>query len=387
MKVQLFDLTRQYREIREDVLNSLDNVFKSGKVILSENVEKLENEIASFISAKYAIGVANGSDALVIALKSLGISEGDYVITTPFTFFATASCIVRNGDVPIFVDIRYDDFNIDLDLVEKYLSGKGDIDPKKIKAVIPVHLFGKTVDLERLEEIKNKYKVKIIEDAAQSIGSVWKYSNGSIKYSATIGDAGIFSFFPTKNLGCYGDGGMIVTNNESVAKTCKILRKHGAEKKYFHSTVGFNSRLDEVQAAILRIKLKKLSTYTKNRINVAKKYKKYFEKYGISHIEYPKIYTDHSHVYHQYVIRVKKGSRDSLKEFLSQNGIGTSIYYPLPLHKQDCFGTNVLNYSLPISEKASEEVLALPIFPELKEEEIEYVVKKIKEWEDDFSKS
>jgi dTDP-4-amino-4,6-dideoxygalactose transaminase len=386
VKVPLFDLTRQYEIIRDEVLSSLDAVFKSGNVVLSKNVELLEKEIASYVKAEYGIGVANGSDALVIALKSLGISDGDYVITTPFTFFATASCIVRNGATPIFVDINYDDFNINLDMVEDYLSGKTDVDPKKIKAVIPVHLFGRTVNLERLGKIKSRYNVKIIEDAAQSIGSTWKYSNGSVKFSASVGDLGIFSFFPTKNLGCYGDGGMIVTNNEKLYNTCKVLRKHGAEKKYYHSIVGFNSRLDEVQAAILRIKLKNLDFYTERRIDIDEKYKENFDKYGVSHIEYPKVYKDHSHVYHQYVVRVKNGGRDSLREFLSENGIGTSIYYPLPLHKQESFKNFVKYYDLPVAEKACKEVLALPIFPELRNDEIEYVVKKIKEWEDDFER-
>ncbi len=386
MNVPLFDLTRQYSEIRTDILDSLDEVFSSGKVILGENVTKLEEEISTFVGVKYGIGVANGSDALVIALKALGISNGDYVLTTTFTFFATASCIVRNGAIPIFIDINYDDFNMNLDIVEEYLKGNMGISPTKIKAIIPVHLFGKTLDLQRLQDIKNSYGVKILEDAAQSIGSTWEFSDGKLKYSASVGEAGIFSFFPTKNLGCYGDGGMIVTSDEKLANTCMILRKHGAEKKYFHNMVGFNSRLDEVQATILRIKLKKLNEYTEKRKKIAKIYNELFQQYNVKNIEYPDIYMNNQHVYHQYVVRVKNAGRDSLKEFLFKNGVSTSIYYPLPLHKQKCFNDFVDgNISLPVSETASKEVLALPIFPELNYSEIEYVVKKVKEWENDFS--
>ncbi len=384
MEVQLFDLTRQYENIREEVLSAIDGVIRSGRVILAENVEHLENEVAKYIGVKHAIGLANGSDALVIALRSIGISEGDYVITTPFTFFATVSCITRNGATPIFVDINYEDFNINLDEVEEYLSGNREIDPAKIKAIVPVHLFGKTVNLQRLQELKTKYGVAILEDAAQSIGSLWVCGNGTKKYSGSVGDAGIFSFFPTKNLGCYGDGGMIVTNDDEIFNNSRILRKHGAEKKYYHKTIGFNSRLDEIQAAILRIKLKRLEEYTNNRIRIARKYKEFFEKYGLSNVELPEVFGDHRHVYHQYVVRIKKGDRNSLKSFLSDKGIRTSIYYPLPLHKQECFADFSQNYTLPIAEEASREVLALPIFPELKDDEVEYVVKTIKEWENDL---
>jgi dTDP-4-amino-4,6-dideoxygalactose transaminase len=375
MKVPLFDMTRQYESFRDEVLNTLDNIFKTGKVILGPHVKTLEEELANYVGTKYAIGVANGSDALFLSVRALNIKEGDYVITTPYTFFATASCITRNGATPIFVDVEEKYYNLDLDKVEEIL--KTHPEKEKIKAIIPVHLFGKTIDLDRLQYFKEKYGVYIIEDGAQSIGSKW---NGKNAFS--VGDLSITSFFPTKNLGGYGDGGMIFTNNEDLANKIRKLRVHGSARKYYHDEVGFNSRLDEVQAAILRIKLKHLDEYIENRINVAKKYDELFKKYNLTdYIDYPEVFEDKSHVYHQYVITLKKGNRDELKTFLIEKEIGTSIYYPKGLHQQKCF--EYLGYNegdLPITEKATKSTLALPIFPELRNDEIEYIVKSIYEY-------
>ncbi|AEH52033.1 DegT/DnrJ/EryC1/StrS family aminotransferase [Pseudothermotoga thermarum] len=379
MKVPLFDLTRQYQSIRSEILNCIDEVLKSGRVILGPNVERLENEIASYIGVRYAIGVANGSDALYIAVKALNIGEGDLVITTPFTFFATVSCITRNRASFIFADIDEETFNVDLNEVEKILQEHPN--KERIKAFIPVHLFGRTIDLERLENIKNKYGLKIIEDCAQSIGSEWTYSSGQRKKSGSVGDLAILSFFPTKNLGAYGDGGMILTNDEKLAEFCKVFRVHGAKVKYFHEIEGINSRLDEIQAAILRVKMKYLDDYHRKRIEIARKYNdhlKDLQKNGF--IVLPKVEDGFGCVFHQYVVRVKNGLRDSLKEFLKQNGVETAIYYPLPMHKQKCFEKDGLTYSFPKAEKACQEVLALPMFPELLDEEIEYVSSKILEF-------
>jgi len=419
MKVPLFDITRQYEKIRHEILETIDSVISSGRVILGENVRKLEEEIAEFVGVKYGIGVANGSDALYIALKALGVGKGDYVITTPYTFFATASCITRNGATPIFVDIDPETYNINLDHVENVL--KTHPQRERIKALIPVHLFGQTVDLERLGVIREKYGIKILEDCAQSIGSTWRYTYGTVKKSGSIGDAAIFSFFPTKNLGAYGDGGMIVTNNDEIAEFCRSFRVHGSKIKYVHEVVGINSRLDEIQAAILRVKFKYLDEYIEKRRKIAEKYEELLKKrcglYVVgcteeqnnkihkatpvntinnqdtdTHNEQPTTYngfsivcpnvpSDFSHVFHQYVVRfegISREKRNALRDYLLKQGIGTSIYYPMGLHQQRCFAyLNTPEGSLPETEKACEETLALPIFPELKIEEVGYIVESI----------
>ncbi len=374
MKVPLFDLTRQYETIRTEILNVVDGVLKSGRVILGPNVENLEKEIADYIGVKHAVGVANGSDALYIAVKALGIGPGDVVLTTPFTFFATVSCVTRNNAEVVFADIDDETLNIDLDQVEAILQSH----PKKdrIKALIPVHLFGRTMNLERLESIKSRYGLRIIEDCAQSIGSEWKCSGGGKKKSGSVGDLAILSFFPTKNLGAYGDGGMILTNSDQLAEFCRIFRVHGAKVRYFHLIEGVNSRLDELQAAVLRVKIKYLEQYHRKRIAIAKKYNELLCDLQDS-IVIPKIEEGLGCIFHQYVIRVKNGMRDKLREFLKQHGVETAIYYPLPMHKQKCFEKFGAAYSLPKAEKASQEVLALPIFPELTEEEVMYVSEKI----------
>ncbi|KLO23101.1 Pleiotropic regulatory protein [Marinitoga sp. 1197] len=375
MNVPLFDMTRQYETMREEILNTLDSIFRSGKVILGPNVKSLEEELAEYTNTKYAIGVANGSDALFLAVKALNIGKGDYVITTPYTFFATVSCITRNGARPIFVDVEEKYYNMDLDKVEEILKNHPEKD--RIKAIIPVHLFGKTLNLDKLQYLKEKYGIYIIEDGAQSIGSKWNNKNGF-----SVGDLSITSFFPTKNLGGYGDGGMVFTNNESLANRIRKLRIHGAAKKYYHDEVGFNSRLDEIQAAILRIKLKHLDEYIEKRINIAKNYDEFFKKYELTKvIDYPEVFEDKSHVYHQYVITLKTGNRDELRKFLTEKEIGTSIYYPKGLHQQKCF--EYLGYKegdFPITEKATKTTLALPIFPELTIEEQEFIVKSIKDF-------
>ncbi len=378
MRVPLFDMTRQYELLRDEMLNAVDSVFKSGRLIMGENVKKFEEEIASYIGVKHAIGVANGSDALYIAVKSLGITRGDYVITTAFTFFATVSCITRNGAIPIFAEIDEDTFNIDLNQVERLL--KTHPHREKIKAVIPVHLFGRTVDLEGLQYIGQKYQVKIIEDCAQSVGSTWHFSNGEIKKSGSIGDVSILSFFPTKNLGAHGDGGMILTNDDQIADFCRIFRVHGARTKYFHEMEGINSRLDEVQAAILRVKLKRLDEFHWRRRKIAQFYNELFERFGLTrHIVCPPLGKDLDCVFHQYVIRVREGHRDRLKIYLESKGVETAIYYPLGMHRQKCF-SYLPTTELEKTDRACAEVLALPMFPELREEEVEYVVECVRDY-------
>ncbi|WP_241498817.1 DegT/DnrJ/EryC1/StrS family aminotransferase [Fervidobacterium thailandense] len=376
MQIPLFDLTRQYAQLRNEVLEVVDEVLSDGRVILGPWVERFERELASYLGVKHVVGVANGSDALVIALQSLGIQPGEKVVTTPYTFFATASCIVRNNAIPVFVDVDANTYNIDLNQVERILKN----DPS-VKVVIPVHLFGRTVEPNELIYLKERYGVKILEDAAQSIGSEGKLQERIVK-SGTFGDVGIFSFFPTKNLGAYGDAGAIVTNDDEIAQTCRMLRQHGAKEKYFHEMVGYNSRLDSIHAAILLVKLKHLDNWTARRIEIAKKYGELFEKLKLP-IKYPKVEEKgyRYHVFHQYVVEFETNEqRERVRKHLTQSGIGTALYYPLPLHLQKCFAH--LGYKegdLPISERLSKTTLALPIFPELTDEEIETVVKTISE--------
>ncbi len=393
--VPQLDLSRQYEILREEILEELDSIFSSGHLIMGENVERLEEEIAELVGASHGIAVASGSDALLIALKAMGVGEGDLVITTPYTFFATVSAITRNRATPVFADIDPVSYNINLDHVEQILNHHPRRD--RIKAIIPVHLFGQTVDLERLENIREEYSVKILEDAAQSIGSTWKYSDGTEKKSSSIGDASVFSFFPSKNLGAYGDAGMIVTDDDETADFCRMYRVHGSKEKYVHDVVGINSRLDEVQAAILRIKLRHLEQCNEGRKRAAANYARLFETLlstsscpsnneqpateNRPSVVFPGVPSDSSHVFHQYVVRVINADRDKLRKHLTTSGIGSSIYYPIPLHLQKCF--DFLGYRegiLPVSEQAAREALALPIFPEITDEEVEYVVTKIVEY-------
>ncbi|WP_372590177.1 DegT/DnrJ/EryC1/StrS family aminotransferase [Fervidobacterium pennivorans subsp. carthaginiensis] len=373
--IPLFDLTRQYEKIRSEVLEAIDRVISDGRVILGPSVEKFEKELAEYLDVKHAIGVANGSDALVISLHAIGIEKGEKVVTTPYTFFATASCIVRNGGIPVFVDVEPDTYNIDLNQVEQVLK------KEEIKVVIPVHLFGRTVDFEKLDFLKQKFGVKILEDAAQSIGSEGKIGN-IVKKSGTFGDIGIFSFFPTKNLGAYGDAGAIVTNDDQLAERARMLRQHGSKKKYYHEMIGYNSRLDSIHAAILSIKLRHLEEWTQRRIEIAKTYQRLFEEKKLP-IKYPKVEEKgyRSHVYHQYVVEFEdEKTRDRVRDHLTKNEIGTALYYPLPLHLQKCFAEyGYKQGDFPVAEKLSKTTLALPIFPELTDEEIQFVVEKISE--------
>ena len=378
MRVPLFDLTRQYASLKTEILSTLDRVFSSGQLILSEEVVAFEKEIAVLLGTKEAIGVANGSDALYIALKALNIGEGDYVITTPYTFFATVSAIVRNGARPLFADIDPITMNVDLDQVENLLRTHPE--RHRVKAFIPVHLFGQTCDLDRLASIKSTFGIRVVEDIAQSIGSTWTDRAGRMQYSGTVGDLGTLSFFPTKNLGAFGDAGMIVSSGPELAEFCRSFRVHGSRERYYHDVVGVNSRLDEVQAAILRIKTRRLDEWTEKRIANAALYNRLLSsKEALSErLVLPQVYTDRRHIFHQYVVLLKGNERDALKAFLEQNGIGTSIYYPLPLHLQKCFADlGGLPGDFPVSERTALRSLALPMFPELTEEEIGYVVDRV----------
>jgi len=391
MKVPQLDLINQYHLVKEEINSAIESVLESGIVINGDNVKKIENSIATYSDNKYGIGVANGSDAIFITLKALGIGPGDAVISPPFTFFATAGSIVRAGATPIFVDIDSQTYNLDPVKLQEFINTNCSFDTKTdhlvdrqtnhlIKAIIPVHLYGQMCKMDEIMEIANKYNLKVVEDSAQSIGSQYKG-----KKSNSWGDLAIFSFFPTKNLGTYGDGGMIVTSSNEYAEYCRIFRSHGSRPKYYHRFVGINSRLDELHAAILNVKFKYLEKWLEDRFQVACKYQKLFEGYNLlDKIKLPlknvnnlKNYKEHT--FHQYVIWTE--NRDDLQKYLKENEISTNIYYPLSLHLQECF--KYLNYKIgdfPVAEGASRHVLAIPMYPELTEEKQEYIVSKIAEF-------
>ncbi|HLD36656.1 MAG TPA: DegT/DnrJ/EryC1/StrS family aminotransferase [Planctomycetota bacterium] len=377
MQVPPLDLKSQYQAIKKEADSALAEVINSQHFVLGPIVEKLEVELAGYLKTKYAIAVASGSDALLIALMALKIGPGDEIITTPFTFFATGGAIARLGARPVFVDIDPATYNISPAKIRSYL-GKSS---KKAKAIMPVHLYGQASDMSEIMAIGNEYKIPVIEDAAQSLGS--DYAG---RKTGTIGLMGCYSFYPTKNLGGWGDAGLVTTDDEPLAKLVKTLRVHGAENRYFHQYIGLNSRLDALQAAILRVKLRYLDKWNKERLHRADSYNQLIKESGLlKDISLPFVKKDRDHIYHQYTIKVlgneNPETRDKLRDFLKTNNIGAEIYYPLPLHLQECF--NYLGYKkgdLPESEKAALSVLSLPMYPELTPEMQKYVVDKIKEF-------
>lgn len=362
--VPLMDIKAQYIELKEEIDNAVENVFKESDFILGEHVSRFEEELANYCGVRYAVGVASGTDALTLVLDAWGISEGDEVITTPFTFFATAEAIMRVGATPIFADIDGSTFNIKPEAVEAAVTSK-------TKAIIPVHIFGQTSDMDPILEIARKNNLLVLEDACQAIGSKYKG-----KKAGSLGDAAAFSFFPTKNLGGAGDGGAVTTDQESLAEELKILRVHGSKEKYFHDKLGYNSRLDALQAAVLSVKIKKLDEWNEKRRYIASLYREGLE--GLP-VRLPHEHHFCYHVYHLYVIRVPDGKRDELKSFLSERGIGCGVYYPLPLHLQKaCRGYGYSEGSLPEAEAASREALAIPMFPQMSESQVEEVIEGIR---------
>jgi len=389
MKVPLLDLKAQYKSIKNELDEALIRTAESQYFILGPEVEKLETSIAGYLNCKYAVGVSSGTDALLIALMAIGIQPGDEVIIPDYTFFATAGVVSRLNAKPVFIDSEIVTYNIDVSKIEKRITSK-------TKAIIPVHLYGQSASMEEIICIAKKYNLKIIEDGAQAIGAQYKDGN----YVGTIGDIGCFSFFPSKNLGCFGDGGIVTTNDEQLFERLKILRVHGSKPKYYHKYIGGNFRLDAIQAAVLNVKLPYLDGWSEKRRANAKLYVDLFVKNGLSSKAGLTAYTDEDkvllpeaiykdenlknyHIFNQFIIRVKE--RDKLREFLTKNEIGNEIYYPVPFHKQECFNDllNEFNYSVNefnVSELASNETIALPIFPELTEDQIYYIVKCIKEF-------
>ncbi|MFH1797974.1 MAG: DegT/DnrJ/EryC1/StrS family aminotransferase [Candidatus Omnitrophota bacterium] len=369
MNIPLLDLKAQYHSIKKEIDEVLMAVVETQNFILSNEVSELESEIADYCQVAYAAGVASGTDALILALKALGVASGDFVITTPFTFFATAEAISVLGAKPLFVDIDPDTYNIDPDKVKALIEDTSRETRSLIKAVIPVHLYGQCADTRRVMEIAEKYNLKVIEDCAQAIGASYKGEK-----AGSFGHAGCLSFFPSKNLGAFGDGGMVVSNDKHTIEKIKELRVHGSRQTYIHEEIGYNSRLDSLHAAVLRVKLKKLDEWLQARRNIAGRFDKEFSPLGI---KVPKVSESNMHTYHQYTIAVEE--RDDFREYLNNKGIAARVYYPVPLHLQPCYKN--LKYSIgsfPISEKMAEKVLSLPIYPELTEEKIDYIINTVK---------
>ena len=364
MNVPVLDLKAQYATIRDEVLAAVSEVLESQRCIGGPKVAELEEKIAAISDCKFAVGASSGTDAILNSLMSLDIGPGDEVITTPFTFFATSGCIARTGAKPVFVDIDPKTYNINPDLIKQAIT-------KRTKAIMPVHLFGQMADMNPIMDIANKYDLAVIEDAAQSITSMYKG-----RKAGSIGTVGCCSFFPSKNLGGAGDGGMIVTNDKELFDRLTVMRNHGSKPKYYHKFVGGNFRLDPIQAAVLLVKLPHLDNWSEARRRNAAFYD---EKFAHTTVEIPYINPDCVSIYNQYVIRVPR--RDELLAYLREKGIGCAIYYPVPMHLQECFAE--LGYregDFLESEKASKEVLTIPIYPELTDEMMDYVVDSINEF-------
>lgn len=368
--VPLLDLVAQYQTIKSEIMAAVESVFERQQFILGREGEALESEVADYSHARFAIGCASGSDALLLALMAIGVGPDDEVITSPFTFFATGGTVARLGAKPVFVDIEPDTFNIDPALIEARVTAR-------TKAIIPVHIFGQCAEMKAINEIAARHNLHVIEDAAQAIGAEYHGQRAGV-----IGQIGCLSFFPTKNLGGAGDGGMLLTNDEALAERLRILRVHGGKPKYYYRVLGCNSRLDELQAAVLRVKLRYLDQWTAARQSHAKVYDELLAELGLApHVHRPVVREYCRHIFHQYTVRCE--DRDRLMAYLKEQGIGCEIYYPLPLHEQDCFAyLGQRKGSLPVSEQAAREVLSLPIYPELTAKQQAIVVETIAKFYD-----
>jgi dTDP-4-amino-4,6-dideoxygalactose transaminase len=357
MRVPILDLKVQYAAIKDEITQAINKVCESQAFALGPAVAEFEKNVAAYCNSNHAIGVSSGTDALLVSLMALGLKPGDEVITTPFSFFATAGCIVRIGARPVFVDVDPESYNIDPAGIEEKIS-------EKTRAIIPVHLFGQLANMETIADIAERHNLAVIEDAAQAIGAS---RNGTL--AGNFGDCGCFSFYPTKNLGGFGDGGLVTTNSDTLADEVRTLRDHGQKPRYFYKVVGGNFRLDGIQGAVLNVKLKYLDGWNEKRRQNAALYDSLFAG---SPVGTPEIDSGNVSIYHQYTITVSE--RDELQKYLAENGIGSAVFYPKPLHLQDCFAE--LGYKqgdMLVAEKLCKEVLSLPVYPELLREEIEYV--------------
>ena len=373
----MLDLRRQYAQLREEILAAVERVCSSQHFILGVEVEALEHELAAFCGTTHAIGCASGTDALWLALAAVGVQPGDTVITTAFSFFASASAIVRAGARPVLLDVDPHTLNLDPAQVEAYLrAGR----PTRLRALMPVHLYGQCADMDALDRLAGEFQIPIVEDAAQAVGAAWRD-----RHAGSLGATAAFSFYPTKNLSAYGDAGLVTTNNPDFAAHMRRLRNHGSPRRYLHEELGWNSRLDAIQAAVLRVKLPHVEDWNRRRRERAATYDRLLTQSGLLSAtgESPVrvlAATPHAlHVYHQYAIRAQR--RDDLRQFLADRKIGSEIYYPIPLHLQPALA--YLGYGegdLPESERAAREVLALPMFPELTDDEQQWVVENIAEF-------
>jgi len=373
----MLDLARQYGELREEILAAIERVCSSQHFILGAEVEAFEQEIAAFTGASHAVGCASGTDALWLALAAVGVQPGDSVLTTPFSFFASASAIVRAGARPVFVDVDPQTLNLDPAQVEAHLHAAKSV---RLRVLLPVHLYGLCADMDALARLASEFGLTLVEDAAQAIGASWRDQR-----AGSLGAAAAFSFYPSKNLSAYGDAGLITTSDPDCAARMQRLRNHGSPRRYLHEELGWNSRLDAIQAAVLRVKLPHVETWNQKRREHAATYDRLLAQVGLvsptgdAPVRVLTTYSHARHVYHQYVIRAR--NRDDLRQFLAARNIGTEIYYPIPLHLQPVF--TYLGYregDLPESERAAREVLALPMFPELREDELQWVVESIAEY-------
>lgn len=372
MNIQMVDLKSQYEKIKEEIAAGIQNCLDNTAYINGPAVKEFQQAFEKYLGVKHVIPCANGTDALQIALMALDLKPGDEVICPAFTYVATAEVIGLLGLVPIMVDVDVDTFNISLDHLDQYVT-------PKTKVIVPVHLYGQSADMEQILAFAKKHNLYVVEDNAQAIGSDYTFADGSSKKTGTIGEIGCTSFFPSKNLGCYGDGGAIMTNDDELAAKIRMIANHGQEKKYYHKVLGCNSRLDTLQAEVLKVKLKHLDEYAAARNKMADYYDQNLAE--ISEIEVPKRSASSNHVFHQYTLKIKNGKRDGLQQYLAENKIPSMIYYPLPLYKQEAFQQYVgADFSLPVTEVLCQEVLSLPIHTEFNKESSDYVIASIKKF-------
>ena len=363
--LQMVDLKSQYQRIKPQIDNAIQGVIDSCQFVKGAEVKTFEQELAQYLGVRHAIACGNGTDALQVALMALGLKPGDEVLTTDFTFIATVEVIALLGLKPVLVDVDRATFNIDVEKVEKAIT-------PRTKAIVPVHLFGQCANMEPLLKLAEKHNLYVVEDTAQGLGAEYSFSDGTVRKAGTIGTIGCTSFFPSKNLGCYGDGGALFTNDDQLAEQIRCLTNHGMKVRYHHDMIGVNSRLDTIQAAILRVKLPHLDEYNRARLAAAKKYNAAL--LDIDGLETPVTAAFTTHIFHQYTLKVKNGQRDALKKHLDEQGIPNMVYYPIPLHRQKAFEPYVTeNDSFPVSETICGEVLSLPMHTELDDEQIERI--------------
>jgi dTDP-4-amino-4,6-dideoxygalactose transaminase len=371
-EIRMVDLVTQYHKIKDQIDNSIINVVESSAYINGPEVKSFQAELEEYLDVKHVIPCANGTDALQIAMMALGLKPGDEVITATFTYVATAEVIALLGLTPVLVDVDEDTFQIDPEAVEKAIT-------PKTKAIVPVHLFGQCSNMDRIMEIAEKNNLYVAEDTAQAIGADYHFKNGKIQKAGTIGHFGATSFFPSKNLGCMGDGGAIFTNDDDLANKARIIANHGQTKRYYHDMIGVNSRLDSIQAAILRIKLRELNGYTANRQKAADFYDRAFA--DVPQLITPKRAENSSHVFHQYTLRLTEGDRDKLVEHIMAHDVPAMIYYPVPLHHQKAYTDPRYNKGdFPVTERLCEQVFSLPMHSELDEEQLTYITDVVKKF-------